>query len=102
MSDRFPEQAADELSLPELSASCALAIAEIVELVSEGVLEVRGAGPEEWRFPGDTALRVHRVRRLQREFDVDAHAAGLLCDLLHELRALRHRLRRLEYQAGER
>jgi chaperone modulatory protein CbpM len=83
-----------ELTLEEVSLVCAVREERILALVDEGVLQPRGRERGDWRFPGATVARAARALRLQRELDVDAHAAAVILELLDEIDRLRARLAR--------
>lgn len=81
-----------ELTLEEVCAVCAVREERILALVEEGVVRPRGRAPQDWRFAGVTVHRARRAIRLQRELDVDLHAAAVILDLLDEVERLRARL----------
>lgn len=83
-----------ELTTGDLCRACATSTEWVVELVEEGVLEVRGERTEEWRFSGATLARAIRARRLQRDFDLNLPGVALVLELMDEIDALRQRLRR--------
>jgi chaperone modulatory protein CbpM len=82
-----------ELTLEEVSFYCAVHEERILALVEEGVVNPRGDGRRGWRFAGVAITRAARAIRLQRELDVDVHAAAVILDLIDELEGLRARLR---------
>ena len=84
------------LSLRELCQLCGLSAEELLDMVEVGLLEPRGAGPQNWRFPGYAVSRVHAAQRLQSDLGVNLAGAALALDLVDELRRLRERLRRLD------
>ncbi len=84
------------LTLAELSRACAVHADWLLELVEEGILEPRGAGPMEWRFGAPELQRARVVRNLQRDLGVNLAGAALVVELLDELERLRARLRRYD------
>jgi chaperone modulatory protein CbpM len=78
-----------QFTLAELCAVCAVPEDLVVEIVAEGIVEPTGAGPTHWRFSGVAAVRVQRVVRLQREFEVNLPGAALALELLEEIERLR-------------
>lgn len=85
-----------ELTLGELCRACRVPADDILELVSEGIIEPRGRQPARWRFQAVCIRRVQRAQRLRHDLGVNAPGAALVLDLLDELDELRERLRRLE------
>lgn len=81
-----------ELSVGELCEVCAVRREWLIELVAEGVLEPRGAIPEQWRFPADSLRRVRIVRSLEHDLGLNLAGAALALELLEENAALRSRL----------
>lgn len=78
-----------ELTLPELCRLCAVERQVVLEIVAEGIVEPSGAAPEAWRFSGLAVTRVHRVLRLQHEFEVNLPGAALALELLEEIERLK-------------
>lgn len=80
-----------ELSLAELCRACRVPAEQIVELVSEGVIEPLGQGPRHWRFHAISVRRVQCALRLERDLGVNLAGAALALELLEELERLRRR-----------
>jgi chaperone modulatory protein CbpM len=87
-----------ELTLRDMCHICGVHAEFLVELVSEGIIEARGAGPgrrrasspvQRWRFDGVAVVRVQRAVRLQQDLGVNLAGVALALDLLDELEALR-------------
>lgn len=85
-----------ELSLHELAAVTRVAAVELVAMVEEGLLDPHGATREQWRFPATAVARVHLCQRLFSDLGVNMAGAGVVLELLEELRDLRARIERLE------
>ena len=82
-----------ELTLAEVSRSCAVHAEYIIELVEEGVLAPIGREPRGWRFTGTQLRRATVALRLQRDLGVNLAGVALALELLDELNALRGRLK---------
>jgi chaperone modulatory protein CbpM len=80
------------LTLVELCQAACVPEAEIRAWVIEGVLEPRGAAPQEWRFSGASLRRARTAFRLSRDLQVNLAGIALALDLLDEIEALRSRL----------
>jgi chaperone modulatory protein CbpM len=81
-----------ELSLTEISRTCATSTEWIIALVEEGAIEPEGTEPAEWRFAGSSVQRVQTAIRLQRDLDINAAGVALALELLEEIETLRARL----------
>ena len=81
-----------ELTLAEISRSCAVHAEYIIELVEEGVLAPVGREPRGWRFSGSQVRRANMALRLQRDLGVNLAGVALALELLDELNAVRARL----------
>jgi len=93
---------ADELDLMTFCRICRLETDSVVELVEEGVLEVTGASPAQWRFTG-AAVRLGRTAaRLRHELNLDTAALGIVLELLEQRSELRRQLAMLRGLLGER
>jgi chaperone modulatory protein CbpM len=78
-----------EFSMQELCRICGVHEQLVVEIVEEGVVEPLGSDPERWRFSGLAVMRIQRVIRLQREFEVNLPGAALALELLEEIERLK-------------
>lgn len=81
-----------ELTLAEVSRSCAVHAQYIIELVEEGVLAPIGREQRAWRFSGSQVRRASIALRLQRDLGVNLAGVALALDLLEELNGLRARI----------
>jgi len=81
-----------ELTLAEISRSCAVHAECIIELVEEGVLVPIGRDPRGWRFTGTQLRRATVALRLQRDLGVNLAGVALALELLDELNVARARL----------
>jgi chaperone modulatory protein CbpM len=79
-----------ELTLMEVSRSCAVQVGFIIELIDEGVIApVAGQAPDSWRLAGAQVRHVAVASRLQRDLGVNLAGAALALQLLDEIETLR-------------
>lgn len=91
--NRQDTQQPGELSLIEVSRSCAVQVEFIIELVEEGVLAPSaGQVPDNWRFTSTQLRQVTVAWRLQRDLGVNLPGAALALQLLDEVETLRAQL----------
>jgi len=86
-------------TLREMCNACGVHAELVIEMVEEGVLQPRGAAPEEWRFAGDALIRAQKALRLTRDLRVNWPGAALALDLIEELERLRREQRMLRRRA---
>ncbi len=77
------------VTLIEVCQICQVSAERVIELVDEGVIEVEGIEPPEWRFDALAFQRLQAALRLERDLGVNPAGAALALDLLEELRRLR-------------
>lgn len=78
------------LTLIEVSRTCAVTTRFVIELVEEGVISpLEGREPERWRFAGSELRHVSVAARLQRDLGINLPGAALALQLLDELETLR-------------
>lgn len=77
------------LTLVEVCRICEVSTEEVVELINEGVIEVEGDQPSDWRFDAAAFERLRIALRLERDLGVNLAGAALVIDLLEELNRLR-------------
>jgi chaperone modulatory protein CbpM len=80
-----------EFSITEVCSICAVEERQIVELVEQGVIEVRSV--TQWRFSADDLRRARISVHLQRDLGVNPAGAALVLDLLERIESLESRLR---------
>jgi chaperone modulatory protein CbpM len=85
-----------ELTLADISRTCAVHAEYIIELVDEGVLAPAGREPVLWRFTGGHTHRVIVAMRLQRDLGINLAGVALVLQLLEEVKELRTRISLLE------
>jgi len=81
------------ISLIHLCRYCNHSQEEIAELVNEGILEPLGSQRHEWRFTFSAIGRVKKVRRLQKDFELNLPASGLVIHLLDRIEELESKLK---------
>lgn len=85
----------ERLSTEEITFSCTVDHAWLVEHVQAGVLSPEpGSDMAAWRFSGADVKRVRRLLELERNFAACPELAGLVVDLLEEIERVKTRLRR--------
>ena len=86
-----------ELTLQELCQACSAQADVIVQLVSEGVIDItpveQNLPPEHWRFTGVHLHRAKVAMRLHRDLGVNFAGAALVLQLMEELAESRSKLR---------
>ena len=80
-----------EFSLQQFCHYCDLNNDQIVEMVTEGIIEPRGGPPAEWRFNGYMLKRAQIAVRLQRDLEINLPGIAVILELLNELEELRQR-----------
>jgi len=80
-----------EFSLYQICRYCDLESEQVVEMVTEGIVEPRGDRPVNWRFNGYMLKRVQIATRLQRDLEINLPGVAVIIDLLNELEQLRQR-----------
>lgn len=84
-----------EISVSELTELCDTTLAEIADMIAEGIVTPVGGEPGGWRFSGLSVVRVRTALRLEAELGLNRPGVALALELLDELAALRRRLREL-------
>jgi len=83
----------DYISLIHLCRYCNHSQDEIVEMVTEGILEPIGSEKHEWKFSFSSVSRIKKARRLQKDFDLNLSASGLVIHLLDRIEELESKLK---------
>lgn len=85
-----------ELTLDEVCRACSAQPTTIVELISEGVIDLQVTPqemqPEHWRFTGLHLRRASVAMRLHRDLGINFAGAALALQLLEELHVLKSKL----------
>lgn len=84
------------LGLGEFCRCCNLAADQLLDMVSEGMLEPQGMHPGEWQFSARDLFRARTALRLQRDLGTNLAGAALALQLMEEMQQLRARVRMLE------
>ena len=84
-----------EITLAELTRTCRVESAWVMELIEEGVLEPLHPGGPQWRFSATSIVRIHKARRLQSDLGVNLAGIALALQLLDRIDALEARLGRV-------
>jgi chaperone modulatory protein CbpM len=90
------------LTLRDLCVATGVKAELAIELVSIGVIQARGAGPDTWVFDLRALERSRRAVRLHHDLGIDWAGLALALDLLEELERLRERVELLERSRGPR
>lgn len=84
----------------ELCESCHVDSGWVVELVEYGILHPEGRAQTDWLFSGLDLYRSQKAYRLQHDLQLEAHALGVMLDLLDEVQQLRTQLKHVEKIQG--
>lgn len=87
-----------ELSLNEVCEIAELPTEILITIVEEGVLEPKGASPEEWCFDSTMLSIAKRAARLHRDFDIEWTGIPLYLDMIEEMEKLRAKNKTLRQQ----
>lgn len=87
----------ETISIVHLSHNCNQSQDDIIELVEEGILEPVGSVKQEWHFHYKAISRIKKAKRLQRDFELDLKAIGLIIHLLDRIEELESKLKNLDY-----
>jgi len=85
------------LDLEEFARACGVEQSYVRTLVEEELIRPGVGGPA-WHFSGAEMARVHRIRRLQRDFEANLQSVAVMLDLLDEIEYLRGTLQRAGVQ----
>ncbi|GAB6068101.1 chaperone modulator CbpM [Methylothermus subterraneus] len=77
------------LTLWEVCQICEVSAEQVAALVDEGVIEVEGEAPSNWRFTASAFERLKIALRLERDLGVNREGTALILDLLEEVNRLR-------------
>ncbi len=81
---------ASQLTLAELCDSCQIPAEHMIKLVEHGIISpCKGHDVRQWRFQGDSLLRVHKALSLQQDLGVNLAGTALALELLDEINTLR-------------
>lgn len=86
------------LTLTELTQCVRLSTDTITTIVDCGIVEPRGARPQQWQFEPQMVPLIQRACRLQRDLELDWPAVALALELIEEVKQLRGENERLRRQ----
>ena len=89
-----------ELTLEEICEIAKVPTEVLITIVEEGILEPKGASPDEWCFDNYMLSIVKRASRLHRDFDVEWTGIPLYLDMIDELEKLRSENKSLKQRLG--
>jgi chaperone modulatory protein CbpM len=81
-------------TLEQLSQACGAEPSQVHALVSEGILNPEGMGPQSWTFTALSLSTARAALRLSRDLELSYAGAALVIDLLDRIELLKARLRR--------
>ena len=84
-----------DINLIQLCSYCKLTPEYIEELVNEGLLDPQGISKHEWRFTFTSIERVKKVKRLQRDFELNLPGVDFALHLMERIEKLESTLERL-------
>jgi chaperone modulatory protein CbpM len=64
---------------------------DVLALVTEGLLQPSGSGPDDWQFNGLSLRSARSALRMARELELSLHAAAIVMELLAEIEVLKAR-----------
>jgi chaperone modulatory protein CbpM len=92
---RVVAQEAYELTLGDVSRTCAVRTEFVLELIEEGaIVPQSGSSAESWRFDSHHVQQLRVASRLQADLGVNPAGAALALQLLDEIESLRAHLPR--------
>jgi chaperone modulatory protein CbpM len=89
-----------QMNVLEFCQCTSLPQAWLVEIVEEGILQPRGASPEQWLFDEQALATARRALRLRQDLELEWAAIALALRLLDELEQLREENRQLRSRLG--
>lgn len=94
--ERVPHDASQTIAAADLSSLCSLSLAEIEELMADGVLTPLSAGSGGMVFSAACVMPLRQACAMRERFDLDLFTVGLLFAHLDRIAALEERVRRLQ------
>lgn len=96
MSDRYSAHGGTEivelratLTRAEVLRTCAVSERELEAMIADAVVRPVDRNADEFTFAATSIARIKRLAALQRELDIDSHAAAIVLDLIEQLQAAR-------------
>ncbi len=88
------------ISLEELCHATQLPWKIIEKMIEQGIVEVQGDAPDNWRVSVHTIALTKRALRLHHDLGIDWAGLGLVLPLITEVEQLRDENQRLRRQLG--
>jgi len=85
-----------EVTFEELCEAFDLTPHFVEELIEYGAIEPRGFSRNNWRFNSYQLRRLHRIKRLYEELELDLQGALVAADLMEQIENLRFQVELLE------
>jgi chaperone modulatory protein CbpM len=92
--------AADCIGFSDLSAGCAISVAELQELMEYGALAPVAASDSEPMFATTYLQPLRMAGRLRRDYDLDLFVVVIVMDYLKRIEVLESQLVSLQAQSG--
>jgi chaperone modulatory protein CbpM len=89
-----------ELTFEEVCEIAELPTEVLITIVEEGVIEPKGAAPDDWCFDCYMLAVAKRASRLHRDFGLDWTGIPLYLDMIEQLEKLRSENKLLKQQLG--
>lgn len=89
-----------ELSLKEVCDIAQLPTEVLITIVEEGVLEPKGASPEEWCFDCTMLEVAKRAARLHHDLEIEWTGIPLYLDMIEKMEKLRAENKTLRQRLG--
>ncbi|MBA2655694.1 MAG: MerR family transcriptional regulator [Tatlockia sp.] len=80
------------LSLTEVSSSFGIPKETVLQIVEEGIVNLKKDNKDQWLFDNQSLLQIRRVLSLTQDLGVNFAGAGLALELLEEIEHLRAQL----------
>jgi chaperone modulatory protein CbpM len=90
----------DSLGFNDLSAACAISVAELQELMEYGALAPLASGEPEPMFAITCMQPLRTAGKLRRDYDLDLFVVVILMDYLRRIETLESQLLSLQAQSG--
>lgn len=74
-----------KIGLIQLCRYCNISTDHLIEMVNEGIIEPVGTRKSNWKFSFDTIHQINRIKRLQRDLDLNLPGVALVLHLLHRI-----------------
>lgn len=72
--------------------TCELEEHDVHDMIDQGLLDPKGKSLKNWRFTTEDIIRAKRVKRLQKDLEINLPGAVLVLELVDEIEHLRGKL----------